>query len=129
MTEAFAHPETIVSTDWVAEHLNDPSVVVVEIDADLGEDYDQGHIPGAVGWDLHKDLEDVVTRDIPSIHQFEALMGRSGIAKDTMVVLYGDGNNRSATWACWKAGPCRCSRHLLSRQLTEPVYPTAACAR
>jgi len=101
MTEAFAHPEAIVSTDWVTGHLNDPSVVVVEIDADLGEDYRQGHIPGAAGWDLHKDLEDFVTRDIPGIHQFEALMGRSGIAKETTVVLYGDGNNRSATWALW----------------------------
>ncbi len=101
MAEAFARPEAIVSTEWVAQHLNDSSVVVAEVDVDLDHDYHQGHIPGAVGWNLHTDMEDAVTRDIPGIHQFEALMGRSGIAKDTTIVLYGDGNNRSATWAFW----------------------------
>ena len=101
MTEGFAHPEAIVSTEWVAEHLIDPSVALVEIDAHLEEDFQKGHIPCAVGWGLHTDMEDAVTRDIPGIHQFEALMARSGVANDTTVVLYGDGNNRSATWAFW----------------------------
>jgi len=101
MPEAFAHPKAIVSTAWVADHLNDPSVVVAEVDADLEQDYHKGHVPGAVGWDLHTDLEDAVSRDIPGIHQIEALMGRSAIEKHTTVILYGDSNNRSATWAFW----------------------------
>ena len=74
---------------------------MAEIDSDLDIDYHQGHVPGTVGWGLHTDMEDAVTRDIPGIHQFEALMSRSGIRNDTRVILYGDGNNRSATWAFW----------------------------
>ena len=102
MTESYAHPEVLVSTEWVAEKAqNDPSVVVVEVNTNLQEGYHQGHVPGAVGWGLHTDLEDPVKRDIPGIAQLEALLGRSGIDKDTTIVLYGDGNNRSATWAFW----------------------------
>ena len=102
MTEAYAHPEVLVTTDWVADHVrNDPPVAVVEVNADLEADYNQGHVPGAVGWGLHTDLEDPVKRDIPGIAQVEALLGRSGIHNETTIVLYGDGNNRSATWAFW----------------------------
>ena len=60
-----------------------------------------GHVPGAVGWGLHTDMEHPLRRDIPDLAQFEALMRRSGIERNTTVVLYGDGNNRSATWAFW----------------------------
>ena len=101
MAEEFAHQEAIVSTAWVAERLRDQSIVVAEIDSHLDEAYETGHVPGAVGWDLHTDMEHAVRRDIPDVAQFEALMRRSGIERDTTVVLYGDGNNRSATWAFW----------------------------
>ena len=101
MTESYAHPEVLVSTEWLAEHEEDASVVVAEVNTDLQETYQQGHVPGAVGWGLHTDLEDQVRRDLPGMAQIEALMGRSGIDNSATVVLYGDGNNRSATWAFW----------------------------
>ena len=101
MAESYARPEILVSADWVADHLNDPSVVIVEVNTDLQAGYYQGHAPGAVGWNLHKDLEHQTRRDIPDILQIEALLGRSGIDNSTTIVLYGDGNNRSATWAFW----------------------------
>ena len=101
MAEDYARPEAIVSTAWLAERLGDPSIVVAEIDSHLDEAYDMGHVPGAVGWGLHTDMEHQLRRDIPDVAQFEALMSRSGIERTTTVVLYGDGNNRSATWAFW----------------------------
>ena len=101
MLESPAFPVAVVENDWVMAHMNDPSVVVAEVNTDLQAGYNQGHIPGAVGWSLHTDLEDQVRRDIPSISQLEDLLGRSGIDRDTTIVLYGDGNNRSATWAFW----------------------------
>ena len=101
MAEDYARPEAIVSTAWLAERLGDPSTVVAEIDSHLDEAYDMGHVPGAVGWGLHTDMEHQLRRDIPDVAQFEALMSRSGIERNTTVVLYGDGNNRSATWAFW----------------------------
>ena len=101
MDDAYSNPETLVSTEWVAEHSGDPSVVVAEVNADLEAEYRTGHVPGAVGWGLHTDLEDLVRRDIPGMAQLEDLLGRSGIDNETTVVLYGDGNNRSATWAFW----------------------------
>ena len=101
MDDSYAHPNALVSTEWVEEHLDDPSVVVVEVNTNLDTDFRDGHVPGAVGWGLHTDLEDQVRRDVPGIKQIEALMARSGIANDTTIVLYGDGNNRSATWAFW----------------------------
>ena len=99
--ESYAQPDVLVSTEWVAEHLDDPSVVVAEVNTDLQESYRQGHVPGAVGWGLHTDFEDQVRRDVPGVPQVEALLGRSGIDNSTTIVLYGDGNNRSATWAFW----------------------------
>lgn len=93
--------DVVVSTQWVFEHLKDDSVVVVEVNASLEVDYKTGHIPGAVGWGLHSDLEHQIRRDVPDLDQIEDLMARSGITNSTTVVLYGDGNNRSATWAFW----------------------------
>ena len=101
MSKSYARPEALISTDWVEEHLDDPSVVIVEVNTDLQAGYLQGHVPGAVGWSLHTDLEDQARRDIPTISKLEDLLGRSGIDNQTTVVLYGDGNNRSATWAFW----------------------------
>ena len=101
MSEPHAIPEVLVETGWVADHLEDRSIVIAEVNTDLDADYSTGHVPGAVGWGLHTDLEDQVRRDIPTAEQIESLLGRSGVDNGTTVVLYGDGNNRSATWAFW----------------------------
>ena len=78
MADSYARPDVLVSTDWVAEHLDDPSIMVVEVNTDLGAGYHLGHVPGAVAWDLHRDLEAQVARDIPGLSQIQELMGRSG---------------------------------------------------
>ena len=97
----YAHPEALVGTAWVAEHLHDPTVRLVEVDVDTGA-YREGHIEGAVGWSWTKDLCDPVVRDIIPARDLAALLGRSGIANDTTVVLYGDNNNWFAAWAFWQ---------------------------
>ena len=96
-----AHPESIVTTEWVAENLGDSNVRLVEVDVDT-EAYDQGHIPGAVGWNWTSQLNDQLTRDILSAEQMSELLGGSGIGPDTTVVLYGDNNNWFATYAFWQ---------------------------
>ena len=96
----YAHPEVLVSTDWVAEHLNDPKVRLVEVDVDTAA-YETGHIPGAVGWHWKNDLEAPILRDIAPKELLEDLLSRSGIANDTTVVLYGANNNWFATYAFW----------------------------
>ncbi len=96
----YAHPEVLVSTEWVAQHLNDPNVRIVEVDVDTTA-YETGHIPGAIGWNWTTQLNDPVRRDIASKEQFEELMGSSGIDKHTTVVLYGDNNNWFAAYAFW----------------------------
>jgi len=101
MSEQYAHPEAIVSTQWVADHLGDQDVIVAEVDADLDANYRKGHVPGAAGWGLHTDMEDQVRRDLPGAPQLEHLLSNSGVSNDSTLVLYGDGNNRSATWAFW----------------------------
>lgn len=101
MAERPAHPESIVSTQWVADNLGGENIVLVEVDVDT-EAYDQGHIPGAVGWNWTSQLNDELTRDILSREQLEALLGASGISRDTTVVLYGDNNNWFATYAFWQ---------------------------
>jgi len=98
--KGYAHPEVLVSTEWVAEHLNDPSIRLVESNEDVLL-YDTGHIPGAVKVDWHTDLNDPVIRDYINKEQFEALMSRLGIANDTTVIFYGDKNNWWATYAYW----------------------------
>ena len=96
----FAHPGMLVSTDWLAEHLDDPDVVVVESDEDVLL-YDTGHIPGAVKVDWHMDLNDPVTRDYLDGEAFAALMSRKGIRRDQTVVFYGDNFNWWAAYALW----------------------------
>ena len=98
---SYAHPEVLVSTDWVSEHGDDPGVRVVEVDVDTGS-YDEGHVPGAVGWAWDSQLCDTLQRDIVSADAFEKLMAGSGIGNDTTVVLYGDNNNWFAAWAFWQ---------------------------
>src|SRR3954454_24752298 len=95
---SYAHPEAIVSTDWVAQHANDPNVKVVEVDVDTRA-YDEGHVPGASAWAWNTQLCDTTERDILSKEQFEKLMGELGIRPDTTVVIYGDNNNWFAAWA------------------------------
>ena len=101
MPARVAHPESIVETDWVAEHLNDSNVALVEVDVDTSA-YDQGHIPGAVGWNWTSQLNDTVRRDILDRAQVQSLMGDSGIRRSDTVVLYGDNNNWFATYAFWQ---------------------------
>lgn len=101
MAEQPAHPESIVSTQWVADNLGNSNVVLVEVDVDTAA-YDQGHVPGAVGWNWSTQLNDQLTRDILTRDQMESLLGGSGIGNDTTVVLYGDNNNWFATYAFWQ---------------------------
>ena len=101
MAEQPAHPESIVSTQWVADNLGSENVVLVEVDVDTAA-YDQGHIPGAVGLNWSTQLNDQLTRDILTREQMESLMSESGISNDTTVVLYGDNNNWFATYAFWQ---------------------------
>jgi len=98
--EQYAHPGLLASTEWLAEHLNDPDVVVVESDEDVLL-YDTGHIPGAVKIDWHMDLNDPVTRDYLDGEGFADLMRRHGISRDTTVVFYGDNFNWWAAYALW----------------------------
>ena len=97
---AFAHPERLVSTDWLAEHLGVPGLVVVESDEDVLL-YETGHIVGAVKIDWHTDLNDPVTRDYLDGAGFAKLLGSKGIARDTTVVIYGDKTNWWAAYALW----------------------------
>ncbi len=101
MATRVARPESIVETDWVAEHLGDDNLAVVEVDVDTMA-YEQGHIPGAIGWNWSTQLNDTVRRDILSKAQMESLMGGSGIERCSTVVLYGDNNNWFATYAFWQ---------------------------
>ena len=96
----YAHPEVLVSTDWVAAHLEDPGVRVVESNEDPLL-YPAGHIPGAVEVDWARDLNDQVRRDYLDQARFEALASRLGITPQTTVVFYGDKNNWWATYAFW----------------------------
>ncbi|MEF3275261.1 MAG: sulfurtransferase [Chloroflexus sp.] len=96
----YAHPEALVETQWVADHLNDPKVRIVESDEDLLL-YETGHIPGAVKIDWVQDLNDPVVRDYLDAERFAELMRKKGISNDTTVVLYGDKHNWWATYAFW----------------------------
>jgi thiosulfate/3-mercaptopyruvate sulfurtransferase len=99
-TSGYAHPEVLVDTVFVAGHLNDPNIRLVEVDVDTLA-YEQGHIPGAVGWNWQTQLEDTVQRDIPTRENFEKLCSEAGIGNDTRVILYGDNNNWFAAFAFW----------------------------
>lgn len=96
----YAHPEALVDTAWVADHLNDPKVRIVECNEDILL-YDQGHIPGAVKIDWVGELNDPIIRDYLDRERFEQLMVSKGISNDTTVVFYGDKHNWWATYALW----------------------------
>jgi thiosulfate/3-mercaptopyruvate sulfurtransferase len=92
--------DVLVSTDWVADHLDDDSIRVVEVDENPAL-YAEAHIPGAIGFDWKKDLQDQVERDFLSPDDFAELMGSRGISNDHTIVLYGDRNNWFAAYTYW----------------------------
>ncbi|MDQ7859178.1 MAG: sulfurtransferase [Armatimonadota bacterium] len=96
----YAKPDVLVETAWVADHLKDPTVRIVEVDVDTTA-YAQGHVPGAIGFDWKSDIQNPLRRDFVDRAAFEALASRAGIANDHTVVFYGDNNNWFATWAYW----------------------------
>ena len=96
----YAHPERLVTTAWLAEHLHEDGLVVVESDEDVLL-YETGHVPGAVKVDWHTDLNDPVTRDYVDGAGFAALMGQRGITRETTIVVYGDKSNWWAAYALW----------------------------
>jgi thiosulfate/3-mercaptopyruvate sulfurtransferase len=97
----YAHPEVLVSSEWVLAHLNDSNVRLIEVDVENNA-YEQGHIAGAIGWSWQRQLSDQVRRDVIPQEQFEQLLSTAGISPDTTVVLYGDNNNWFAAWAFWQ---------------------------
>jgi len=98
---SYKHPEVLVETNWVSEHLTDRTIRLAEVDYDPTANYNLGHVPGAVLYDWRKDMNDPVARDILSKQKLEELLGASGVAKDTTLVLYGDFNNWFAAFAYW----------------------------
>ena len=101
MTE-YAHPEMLVSTQWVEDHLENLSELrLVEVDVDTSL-YEQGHIPGAVAWNWENQLQDQVRRDVLNQGDFNQLMSQSGISNNSTVILYGDNNNWFAAYALWQ---------------------------
>lgn len=102
----YAHPESLVSTQWVAEHLNDPGVRIVEVvwgsSGPSGmEVYEAGHIPGAVAWDYKDDYINPVTGDIADKRSYENLLSKSSIRPETTIILYGGVENMNATYEYW----------------------------
>src|SRR3984893_4945280 len=97
----YKHPEALVSTEWAAQHLHDATMQLVEVDVDTSA-YEQGHIPGAVGWNWQTQLQDNIRRDLIQKAALEELLGKSGISNDTTVLLYGDNNNWFASYAFWQ---------------------------
>ena len=93
--------DVLVTTDWVAQHSKDANVRIVEVDVDTTA-YDQGHVPGAAGWNWTTELCDTLVRDIIPIKKLEELLGKSGVDNKTTIVLYGDNNNWFAAWAFWQ---------------------------
>ena len=97
----FARPEILLTTSWVADHLDEPGVKLVEVDVDTAA-YDEGHVPGAVGWNWQSQLMDGVQRDLATKENFEKLLQESGVSNDDTIVLYGDNNNWFAAYALWQ---------------------------
>ena len=101
MKDNTTNQETLVSTEWVEKHRNDKNMVIAEVDVDTAA-YDEGHIPGSVGWNWKTQLCDTIRRDILSKPDMEKLLSASGAESSTMLVLYGDNNNWFAAWAYWQ---------------------------
>jgi thiosulfate/3-mercaptopyruvate sulfurtransferase len=99
--QQYAHPEALVTTEWVEQHKSDPNVRLLEVDVDTTA-YDQGHIEGAVGVNWQTQLQDPTVRDLASREALEQVLGQAGVTPDTTVVVYGDNNNWFAAWAFWQ---------------------------
>ena len=97
---AYAHPEVLVETGWVADNLGKPGIKIVEVDVDTTA-YDQGHVKGAIGLDWRKDLQARPVRDLLSKEALESLLSQKGISADDQVIVYGDNNNWFAAWFVW----------------------------
>ena len=98
---SYAHPEVLVDTQWVADHMNDHEVRIAEVDYDPTANYNLGHVPGTVLFDWKKDINDPVSRNIFSRQTCEDLLQRAGVNNNTTLVLYGDFNNWFAAFAFW----------------------------
>ena len=96
----YAHPEKLVSTDWVADNLDNANVVLIEVDVDTSA-YDEGHPPGAVAWNWTSQLQDQVSRDVASREVITDLLHSAGANDDSQIVLFGDNNNWFAAYALW----------------------------
>ena len=96
----YAHPEKLVSTDWVADNLDNANVVLIEVDVDTSA-YDEGHPPGAVAWNWTSQLQDQVSRDVASRDVITDLLHNAGANDDSQIVLFGDNNNWFAAYALW----------------------------
>ena len=98
---SYAHPEVLVDTAWLEEHLHDQKLRTVEVDYDASANYELGHIPGAVLIDWKKDINDPTQRNIINRAQYENLLQKIGVGNDTVIVLYGDFDNWFAAFAFW----------------------------
>jgi len=96
----YANPEALVETDWLASHLDDPSIRIIEVDEDTNA-YEKGHIAGAVGWNWFVDLHDPLRREYVDQAGLSLLLGDAGVGPETTVVLYGGNNNWFAAYAYW----------------------------
>ncbi len=96
----YANPHSLVSTEWLADNLDDPTVRIIEVDEDT-EAYERDHIPGAIAWDWARDLHHETHRDYLDRAGFEQLLGEAGVTDETTVVLYGGNNNWFAAYAYW----------------------------
>ena len=96
----YAQPDKLVSTEWVAAHLDDPNVCLIEVDVDTSA-YDEGHPPGAVAWNWTSQLQDQVQRDVASRETVEMLLRGAGANDDSQIILFGDNNNWFAAYALW----------------------------
>jgi thiosulfate/3-mercaptopyruvate sulfurtransferase len=97
---AYAHEEVLVNIPWVLENLKTPGIKIIEVDVDPKQ-YAAGHIPGAIGLDWGKDLQDPVQRNIPTKEQLETLLGSRGVSEKDTIILYGDSSNWFAAYAFW----------------------------
>ncbi len=100
--QGYANPAALVSTAWVAEHLDDLGIRLLEVDVDTAA-YESGHLPNAVGINWHTQLSDPIRRDIPTPEAWARLLGQAGVTPQTRLVFYGDNNNWFAAFAYWIA--------------------------
>lgn len=96
----YVHPEVLVETQWVAEHLTASKVCIIEVNFDLSN-YNSGHIPGAVGWSWSTDFQHPIRKDLPDKEGIETLLTRSNIENDSTIIVYGTRRNGYATFALW----------------------------